>query len=89
MGDIAAGHDGSVSLEQLEPDEVLALRYDTPAAGVDLAEWCVGGLLGETITVPTSRGAATARVGDWIVRDAQGAFTVHSHEDFALHYGAP
>ncbi len=82
-------HDGGVSLENLDEDEVLALRYDEPAAGTELAKWCGGGLVGHTITVPTTAGPAPAEVGDWIVRDAAGAYTVHSHEDFVLHYGAP
>ncbi len=82
-------HDGRVSLENLDDDEVLALRYDEPATGDELALWCGGGLLGQTITVPTTAGPTSAEVGDWIVRDAEGAFTVHPHEEFVLHYSAP
>jgi len=82
-------HGDGVSLENLDEDEVLALRYDEPATGDELALWCGGGLLGQTITVPTSAGPAPAEVGDWIVRDATGVFTVHAHEDFVLHYCAP
>jgi len=82
-------HHDSVSLENLDDDEVLALRYDEPATGDELARWCGGRLLGQTITVPTTSGPTSAEVGDWIVRDALGAFTVHPHEEFVLHYGAP
>ena len=78
-----------MSLEELEPDEVLALRYDEPTAGPDLAHWCGGGLIGETVIVPSLRGPVVARVGDWIVRDAGGGWSVLPHGDFVLHYGAP
>jgi len=82
-------HDDGVILENLDEDEVLALRYNEPATGTELAQWCGGGLVGHTITLPTSAGPAPAEVGGWIVRDAAGAFTVHAHEDFVLHDGAP
>jgi len=82
-------HDGGVSLEKLDEDEVLALHYDEPAAGAELAQWCGRGLVGHTITVPTVSGPAPAELGNWIVRDAKGAFTVQSHEEFVLHHGAP
>ena len=76
-----------MSLEHLEPDEVLALRYDEPSSAADLAEWCSGGLVGRTITVPSLHGVASAELGDWIVRDAEGSFSVLPHEQFALRYG--
>lgn len=76
-----------MSLEHLEPDEVLALRYDEPSSAADLAEWCGGGLVGSSITVPSGVGVAPAALGDWIVRDAGGGFSVVPHEQFALRYG--
>ena len=81
------GHHDGMSLEELAPDEVIALRFEDAAVAEELATWCDGGLMGETITVPTGIGVQPAHVGDWIVRDASGHFEVLSHDRFALKYG--
>lgn len=77
-----------MSLEDLDDDEVLALHFSGAALGPELAQWCDGGLVGDTITVPVGSGLATARVGDWILREPSGNFRVMSREDFAIRYAS-
>ena len=76
-----------MSLEDLAPDEVIALRFEDLGVAEELALWCDGGVLGECVTVPSKGGLATASVGDWIVRDPSGDFSVLPHEKFVLRYG--
>lgn len=75
-----------MSLEHLDDDEVLALHFSESALGPELAQWCDGGLVGDTVTVPVGSGVARARVGDWILREPSGCFRVMSREDFAVGY---
>lgn len=77
-----------MSLDHLQPDEVLALRFDEVAAAPDLALWCNGGLVGDSLTVPGRDGRMqVAHPGDWVVLAADGTYEVWSHRDFSLRYG--
>lgn len=81
-----------MSRQLLGDDEVLALRYDEPAAAADLTSWCTGELVvcapptPPTIMVPTAAGPLPARLGDWIVRAGAGDFRPYTPEEFAAHF---
>ena len=77
----------TMSLDKLDRDEVIALRFEDPSFADELASWCDGGVIGATITVPVGSGMPPAVVGDWVVRDAQGRFEVLLHETFVLRFG--
>lgn len=78
----------SMSLEALDPDEVLALHYDGPSVAADLAHWCEGGLVGDVLVlVGRDGGTTTAHVGDWLVRHADNGYEVLSAAAFAQRYG--
>lgn len=70
-------------------DEVLALRYDEPAAAVDLALWCEGHLEEApdggppVIWIPGKDGPEAAVVGTWVVRYADGQWAALSPRQFA------
>jgi hypothetical protein len=64
-------------LDDLAPDEVLALHFDDAAVAEELAAWCGGqveravaddGSITATIWVPTRKGPRPAVLGDWVVR---------------------
>lgn len=73
-----------MTLEALAPDEVLALRFDEPAAAEDFARWCDGAVerLGTpdgvvtTLWVPTRKGPRPAVLGSWLVRHAEDDWEV-------------
>ena len=67
-------------IDDLAPDEVLALRFDEPAVADELAAWCGGqveravaedGSETATVWVPTTKGPRPAVLGDWVVRRAE------------------
>ncbi len=83
-------------IDGLEPDEVLALRFDEPTAAEDLAAWCGGRVErvihlddaqeGVLIWVPTTQGPRPATLGDWIVRRKPGDFAPVSETEFVAHF---
>ena len=84
-----------MALDELGPDEVLALRYDESSVAEELAEWCDGtvervatesGDVVVTIWVPTVKGSRPAVLGDWIVRTADGTAAVMDAEAFAARH---
>lgn len=83
-------------LDELEPDEVVALRYEDETSGPDLAAWC-GGQVGvdldpadgreiPIVRVPTPTGVQRALIGDWIVRGSDGEFSALSNAEFAARH---
>ena len=84
-------------LDDLAPDEALALRFDEPAAAHDLAAWCGGRVersLDEpeehvVVWVPTDRGYEPAELGSWIVRVGDDQFEPVSATDFAARFQPP
>ena len=85
-----------MAIDDLQPDEVIAMHFSEPALGEDLAAWCGGelvfssdGLSGEahpSIMVPTVDGSQRAELGDWIVQGSEGDFSAISAEDFAARH---
>lgn len=79
-----------MSLEELAPDEVVALRFDSPAAAADLAAWCDGRVEADAeqpiVWVPTSSGPRAAELGSWIVQDRAGGHHVMSHVHFSARH---
>lgn len=82
-------------LDDLTPDEVLALRFDEAAVADELAEWCGGsvervpaedGSVVTTVWAPTRRGPRPAVLGDWIVRSAEGDVQVMDATAFAARH---
>jgi hypothetical protein len=84
-------------LDDLAPDEALALRFDEPAAAEDLAAWCGGhverfrdadgqGDHRVVVWVPTDRGHRPAGLGSWIVRRGADRFEAVSATDFAARF---
>lgn len=83
-------------IDALEPDEVLALRFDEPAVADELAAWCGGqveraqaadGTGTATVWVPTAKGPRPAVLGDWVVRRADGDHAVQDPVAFAAMHG--
>jgi hypothetical protein len=83
------------------PEEVQALRFEVPhglseLVPVDswagsLLEWCHGILVDVTepiIRFGTPDGYAEASLGDWIIKDSHGYFSVCRNEQFELMYEA-
>ena len=81
-----------MSLERLDPDEALALRFDAPELAEELAAWCAGqvdrgdGTVPPLVWVPSNHEPHAARVGDWIVRMPDGSFAPMDPVEFAAHY---
>jgi len=84
-----------VPLDDLAPDEVLALRFDDAAVADDLAQWCGGsvervpaedGTVVTTVWAPTTRGPRPAVLGDWVVRTAEGGVQVMDAIAFAARH---
>jgi hypothetical protein len=83
-------------IDALQPDEVMAMQFDTIATAADLAAWCGGEVLALAevldaepttfILVPTVEGSQRAQLGDWIVRNSSGAFSVMSTRQFAARH---
>lgn len=82
-------------LDDLTPDEVVALRFDETAIADEMAQWCGGsvervtgedGTVVTTIWAPTSRGPRPAVLGDWIVRGADGDVQVMDATAFAARH---
>ncbi len=82
-------------LDDLAPDEVLALRFDDAAVADDLAQWCGGsvervpaedGTVVTTVWAPTTRGPRPAVLGDWVVRTAEGGVQVMDAIAFAARH---
>lgn len=78
-------------IDALEPDEVLALRFDEAAVADELAAWSGGhvertvaadGTPVVTVWVPTPTGPRPAVLGDWIVRHAEEVHDVVAAKDF-------
>lgn len=77
-----------MSLDQLRPDEVVALRFDETAVAEDLARWCGGGVVGTQLTVPGRDGRLqVAQPGDWVVLASDGNYEVWSPREFGLRFG--
>jgi hypothetical protein len=84
-----------VPLDDLTPDEVLALRFDETAVADELALWCGGsvertaaedGSVVTTVWAPTSKGPRPAVLGDWIVRTPDGGVQVMDAIAFAARH---
>lgn len=80
-----------MTLQSPADDEVVALRYDEPAAAEELARWCDGRLAPvpdgpPAILVPSQGQARPALLGDWIVRGGQGDWLTCSPEEFAARF---
>ena len=80
-------------LDDLQPGEVMALRFDEPSAAEDLAAWCNGEVTHPVdepdvlvILVPGVEAAHPARLDDWIVREADGTHRVFSPEEFRARF---
>jgi len=80
-----------VGIDDLAPDEVLALRFDEATVADELAAWCGGSVeravteAGEvvaTVWVPTAKGPRPALLGDWVVRRAEDDHTVMDGDAF-------
>ncbi|HWH27776.1 MAG TPA: hypothetical protein VNU26_02235 [Mycobacteriales bacterium] len=72
---------------------VTALRFDEVSVAADLATWCGGEVshpVGEpdvlVILVPGPSGARPARLGDWIVQEADGTHRVFPPAEFAARF---
>lgn len=83
-------------IDALEPDEVIALRYDEPTVADELAAWCGGqveravladGTATATVWVPTVKGPRPAVLGDWVVRRAEEDHAVMDPAAFAAMHG--
>ena len=85
-----------MSMDDVQPDEVIAKHYGAPELGQALAAWCGGevvastGLPGgdehETILVPTVDGSQRAALGDWIVQSSDGDFSTMRPADFVARH---
>lgn len=71
----------------------MALRFDEASAADDLAAWCSGEVTHPVdepevlvILVPAPVGARPARLGDWIVREADGTHRVLPPAEFAARF---
>lgn len=87
----ARGENQLMSVDALETDEVLALRFDSEAVAAELAAWCGGEVLqGEgsrlTVWVPTPRGPRPALLGHWIVRRALDEYRPYAPDDFQAQF---
>jgi hypothetical protein len=85
-----------VPADALEPDEVLALRYDQQTVADELAAWCGGqvelavtedGVVTATVWVPTLKGPRPAMLGDWVVRRGPDDHAVLDDAAFAAMHG--
>ena len=83
-------------IDALQPDEVLALRFDEEAVAPELAAWCGGrvelatddaGAVTSTVWVPTAKGPRPAVLGDWVVRRAPDDHAVLDPTAFAATHG--
>lgn len=81
-------------IDDLQPDEVIALRFDESAVIEELAQWCGGDVeqtldpleptgVRRVIWVPTAAGLQKASLGWWILRRADGDFWPMPPEEFA------
>ena len=85
-----------MAIDDLQPDEVIAMHFSEPEQGEDLAAWCGGelllstdGLSGEaqlSVMVPTVDGSQRAELGDWIVQGSGGDFRAISAVEFAARH---
>lgn len=82
-------------LDDLAPQEVLALRFDDAAVADDLATWCGGsvervatedGGVVTTVWAPTDKGPRPAVLGDWIVRTKDAGVQVMDATAFAARH---
>ena len=83
-----------MTLQSPADDEVVALRYDEPAAAEELAAWCDGRVVPvpgapeapPAIWVPTQGEARPALLGDWIIKQGTDRWLTCSPEDFAARF---
>jgi len=84
-----------MSLDALDDDEVVALRFDVAAVAQEIAAWCGGkveharGADGDVVTtvwVPTAKGSRPALLGDWVVRRGEEDHTVMDGVAFAARH---
>ena len=78
-------------------DDVVVARQFLPGTAGGLAGWCGGYLVlathptqtgrgGVAIRVPNGDGSSLAWLGDWIIRNAAGEFSVQSDQDFTARH---
>ena len=85
-----------MSMDDVQPDEVIAKHYAAPELGHALAAWCGGevlvspGVPGEherqAILVPTVDGSQRAALGDWILQSCDGDFSTMHPDDFVARH---
>ena len=85
-----------MSMDDVQPDEVIAKHYAAPELGQALAAWCGGevlvspGALGEhehqAVLVPTVDGSQRAELGDWILQSCDGEFSAMHPADFVARH---
>ncbi len=87
-----------MGLEDIAPDEVLALHFDEAALADEIARWCGGkvertqgadGAVVTTVWVPTVKGPRPALLGDWVVRRGEEDHVVMDAVAFAATHRPP
>jgi hypothetical protein len=78
-------------------DDVVVARRHTEDNSREIAQWCDGELVlrddprragvgGVAVSVLTATGGTHAWLGDWVVMDVDGTFSVQWHEDFTARH---
>ena len=78
------------------PTEISAIRYTDSIRGLEIAQWCEGyqnigetleGRLVHWLSVPDRNDDfVVAEIGDFVLQDSEGYFSVMTAEEFVKHY---